>query len=359
IPSGVSYALINRQIMREQFPTLFNQMKIRQVWDTPSVILNRLRECAPKQIENPTIVLLTPGIYNEAYTEHELLASRMGIPLVMPKDLIVKENHVFMRTVTGLAKVDIIYRRIEDYFIDPVSFYQESVLGVPGLLSCVIHGNVTVANALGCGIASSKALLPFMNKIIRYYLNEEPKLPTIETYLLSDEKTQKHIFENIEHYVIKPVHGTGGYGLSIGYELSEGQKNELQKKVSSNPYHFIAQPVIQLSTSRIFNLANLEKRYVESRFFTFLGSSFSIANCALTRVSPTSSSLVVTNSRGGGSKDTWIIGESERKAVRFLVPLTKNRSKTFLLSRVAESLFWLGRYMYRSHITSRVLQVMF
>jgi len=359
IPSGVSYAMINRQIMRQQFPTLFNNMQIRQIWDTPFIILSRLRESAPKQIENPNIVLLSPGIYNEAYSEHEILASRMGIPLVLPKDLIVKENYVYMKTVRGLSKVDVIYRRIQDFYIDPVCFYQESVLGVPGLFSCVRHGNVTIANAIGCGVVSSKALLAYSNKIIKYYLNEEPLLETVETFLLDDKKQREYIFEHISKFVIKTTQGTGGYGVYIGEECTKKELEELQAKVEKNPLNYIAQPLIPLSYTNVLNFPNMERRYVETRFFTFLGNSFSLSSCALTRVSPHKDSMMVTNSRGGGSKDTWIMGKSERNASRFVVPISKNRSKEFILSRVAESLFWLGRYVNRAFLIANVLQVMY
>ncbi len=186
IPSGISYAIFNRQILRQLFPNLFHSQQIRPIWDTAAILLSKLKEASHRELENPMVVLLSPGIYNEAYTEHELLANRMGIPLALPKDLIVKDNNVFMKTVQGLSKVDVIYRRIQDYYIDPVSFYSESVIGVPGLLSCVRYGNVSVVNAIGCGVGSSKALLPFTEKIIRFYLAEEPIIKTVETHLLNN-----------------------------------------------------------------------------------------------------------------------------------------------------------------------------
>jgi uncharacterized circularly permuted ATP-grasp superfamily protein/uncharacterized alpha-E superfamily protein len=357
IPSGISYSLLNRQVLRQQFPNLFNKMQIRQIWDTASTILSRLRECAPLSVENPKIVLLSPGIFNEAYSEHELLAKRMGIPLVLPKDLLVKENFVYMKTITGLSRVDVIYRRIEDYYLDPVSFFQDSVLGVPGILSSVRHGNVTIANAIGSGVASSKALLPYMNQIMKYYMNEEPIIKTAPTTLMSKEKERLHIFENIEKYVIKPIQGTGGVGMVIGSEATPAEIENMKAKVSQNPSNFIAQPLITLSNSQIFTNDTLESRYVETRFFTFLGSKFSLSNSALTRVSAKKTSILVTNSRGGGSKDTWIMGKSEVTASRFQINSVNNRSKNFILSRVAESLFWLGRYINRALTTANVLQV--
>ncbi len=357
IPSGISYSLLNRQILRQQFPNLFNKMQIRQIWDTASTILSRLRECAPVSVENPKIVLLSPGIFNEAYSEHELLAKRMGIPLVLPKDLLVKENFIYMKTITGLSRVDVIYRRIEDYYLDPVSFFQDSVLGVPGILSSVRQGNVTIANAIGSGVASSKALLPYMNQIMKYYMNEDPIIKTAPTTLMSKEKERLHIFENIEKYVIKPIQGTGGVGMVIGSEATPAEIENMKSKVSQNPSNFIAQPLITLSNSQIFTNDTLESRYVETRFFTFLGSKFSLSNSALTRVSAKKTSILVTNSRGGGSKDTWIMGKSEVTASRFQINSVNNRSKNFILSRVAESLFWLGRYINRALTTANVLQV--
>jgi len=357
IPSGISYSLLNRQILRQQFPNLFNKMQIRQIWDTASTILSRLRECAPVSVENPKIVLLSPGIFNEAYSEHELLAKRMGIPLVLPKDLLVKENFIYMKTITGLSRVDVIYRRIEDYYLDPVSFFQDSVLGVPGILSSVRQGNVTIANAIGSGVASSKALLPYMNQIMKYYMNEDPIIKTAPTTLMSKEKERLHIFENIEKYVIKPIQGTGGVGMVIGSEATPAEIENMKSKVSQNPSNFIAQPLITLSNSQIFTNDTLESRYVETRFFTFLGAKFSLSNSALTRVSAKKNSILVTNSRGGGSKDTWIMGKSEVTASRFQINSVNNRSKNFILSRVAESLFWLGRYINRALTTANVLQV--
>jgi uncharacterized circularly permuted ATP-grasp superfamily protein/uncharacterized alpha-E superfamily protein len=357
IPSGISYSLLNRQVLRQQFPNLFNKMQIRQIWDTASTILSRLRECAPLSVENPKIVLLSPGIFNEAYSEHELLAKRMGIPLVLPKDLLVKENFIYMKTITGLSRVDVIYRRIEDYYLDPVSFFQDSVLGVPGILSSVRQGNVTIANAIGSGVASSKALLPYMNQIMKYYMNEDPIIKTAPTTLMSKEKERLHIFENIEKYVIKPIQGTGGVGMVIGSEATPAEIENMKSKVSQNPSNFIAQPLITLSNSQIFTNDTLESRYVETRFFTFLGAKFSLSNSALTRVSAKKNSILVTNSRGGGSKDTWIMGKSEVTASRFQINSVNNRSKNFILSRVAESLFWLGRYINRALTTANVLQV--
>lgn len=359
IPSGVSYALLNRQIMRQQFPDLFNKMQIRQIWDTTTLMLSRLRECAPSQVENPKIVLLSPGIFNEAYSEHELLAKRMGIPLVLPKDLIVKENYVYMKTIAGLSRVDVIYRRIADNYIDPVSFFQDSVLGVPGIFSCVRQGNVTVANAIGAGVASSKALLPFMDKIVKYYLKEEPILKTAPTFLMTDEKLRDDVFQNITKYIIKPIQGTGGVGMVIGSEAASTELEEIKKHVLHNPKNFIAQPLIPLSHSQIFINDGLESRYVETRFFSFMGAKFSLSNCALTRVSPRRDSILVTNSRGGGSKDTWIMGKSDVFSNRFIITSYQSKSKNFILSRVAESLFWLGRYVNRGLTTANVLQVAF
>jgi uncharacterized circularly permuted ATP-grasp superfamily protein/uncharacterized alpha-E superfamily protein len=357
IPSGVSYGLLNRQILRQQFPNLFNKMQIQQIWDTASMMLAKLRECAPKNSETPNVVLLTPGIYNEAYSEHELLANRMGIPLVLPKDLIVRENFVYMKTVYGLSRVDVIYRRIADSFIDPVIFYQDSVLGVPGIFSCVRKGNVTIANAVGSGVASSKALLPYSDKIIRYYLQEDSIIKTIPTYNLTEEKNLKMVVSQLEKYVIKPIQGSGGIGTVIGSEIPSKEIELLKEAIKKHPEKYVAQDIINPSISNIFKNSKLQKRYVETRFFSFYGQNIHISSCALTRVSPSDETFIVTNSRGGGSKDTWIMGLSEKNSPRFVLTSIKNRSKNFLLSRVAESLFWLGRYVNRAYTTANVLQV--
>lgn len=357
IPSGISYGMINRQILRRQFSDVFDFLPVRKIWDTMPTMLSILKECAPTNENNPKVVLLSPGIYNEAYSEHELLANNMGIPLVMPKDLIVKENHVFMKTVYGLSKVDVIYRRIQDFYIDPVCFFQDSVLGVPGLFSCVRHGNVTVVNAIGSGIASSKALLPFMDEIIRYYLSEEPILKTNQSYLLDNKKITDHVFENIEEFVIKPRHGTGGKGLLIGVEADKDEIDEFKKLVKADPYEYIAQHLLPLSKTRVFTPEGFRERYIETRFYSFLGKSFHLSNCALTRVSREESTLMVCNSMGGGSKDTWILGKAE---TRIIDPANIHQfPKNFILSRVAESLFWLGRYVNRGFTSANVLLVAF
>ncbi len=355
IPSGISYAIINRQILRQQFSTLFDKFQISPVWDATSIMLKTLKECAPKD-DNPTVVLLSPGIYNEAYSEHELLANKMGIPLVLPKDLIVKENYVYMKTVQGLSRVDVIYRRIQDYYIDPVSFFQDSVLGVPGLFSCVRYGNVTVANAIGSGVASSKSLLPFIEKIIRFYLKEEPILKSIPTFLFDNNKFLDHVFENINDYVIKPKHGTGGNGILIGRESSKEEIQNFKEKVLSDKEEYVVQKHTTLSKSTVFHQKGFQERFVETRFYTFLGHDFYLSNCALTRVSKEESSVMVCNSKGGGSKDTWVQAPKQKNSLLQTSVLMKTR-KNIILSRVAESLFWLGRYLNRSLTTANVLQV--
>ncbi|HMW04024.1 MAG TPA: circularly permuted type 2 ATP-grasp protein [Leptospiraceae bacterium] len=358
IPSGISYAMTNRQVLRQQFPNIFEKASIKQIWDTTPVMLSILKECAPTQDNNPMVVLLSPGIYNEAYSEHELLANKMGIPLVLPKDLIVKDNHVFMKTVYGLSRVDVIYRRIQDYYIDPVSFYQDSVLGVPGLFSCVRYGNVTVANAIGSGVASSKSLLPFTDAIIRYYLSEEPILKSVPTALLSDPKFVEFVFSNIDDFVIKPKQGTGGLGILIGRESTRAQIEDMKQKVLKNPFEYVAQELIPLSTAKVFTPdGNFKERYVETRFYTFLGNSFHLSNCALTRVSKEESSLMVCNAMGGGSKDTWIMGKNDVIHRRSEILFPNRITRSLILSRVAESLFWLGRYINRGFTTANVLQV--
>ncbi len=355
IPSGISYAIINRQILRQQFASLFDKSNMKPIWETTSNMLKTLKECAPKD-DNPTVVLLSPGIYNEAYSEHELLANKMGIPLVLPKDLIVKENYVYMKTVHGLSRVDVIYRRIQDFYIDPVSFFQDSVLGVPGLFSCVRYGNVTVANAIGSGVASSKSLLPFIEKIIRYYLKEESILKSIPTYLLNDAKFIDHVFTNIKDYVIKPKHGTGGFDITIGREEKPENIRTVKEKVLANPSEYIVQDLTPLSRSLVFTNEGLKERFIETRFYTFLSSNFYLSSCALTRVSKEDNSVMVCNAMGGSSKDTWVLGQSH-KTFNLDKSILVRTTRNIILSRVAESLFWLGRYLNRSLTTANVLQV--
>lgn len=360
IPSGIGYAILNREILRQQYPNLFENRQIRSVWDTTSLMLSRFKECAPRNVENPEVVLLSPGIFNDAYSEHEYLAQKMGIPLVLPKDLVVQENQVYMRTVEGMSRVDIIYRRIQDSYIDPVSFFHDSVLGVPGLLSCVIHGNVSVVNALGSGLASSKALLPFIDNIIRFYLSEEPAISTIETHLLSEPNFVDHVFQSQSDYVIKSIQGTGGYGVTIGPEVSKKAWQELKQKVSQKPLGYVAQKLMPLSHSKFFAEDKLSNRYLETRFYCFRGKTFTMSNAALTRVANRDETLMVCNSQGGASKDTWIMGKrDESKNQRRYQNIDLYSGKIQILSRVAENLFWMGRYLNRVYTTTNVFRVMY
>lgn len=358
IPSGIGYSIINRQVLRQQYPDIFQNIQLHSVMDVISTMLSRFRECAPTSVNDPRVVLLSPGIYNEAFTEHEFLANKMGIPLVLPKDLIVKDNHVFMRTVNGFDPVDIIYRRIQDFYIDPVSFFQDSVLGVPGLMSSVRAGNVSVLNAIGCGVASSKGLLPYTDKIIRFYLDEEPIIQTAQTHLLYENSLIDSVFQNISKYVIKPIQGSGGRGILIGQESSKKAIQEFKSKVISNPYKFIAQELIPLSKSLVFDGNNLDKRFVESRIYCFSGKTISVSTAALTRVSPRLDTLMVCNSMGGGSKDTWVLKENkEISPIIYKISQKYFHNKTHILSRVAENLFWLGRYVNRILSTANLFLV--
>lgn len=359
MPSGIGYSIINRQILRQQFPSLFESRQIRSTWDTTSTMLERFKECAPSNIENPEIVILSPGVFNDAYSEHEYLANKMGIPLVLPKDLVVKDNYVYMKTVNGHSRVDIIYRRIWDYYIDPVSFFEDSILGVPGLFSCVIHGNLTIVNGIGSGVATSKAILPFVDQIIEYYLSEKPILQTVDTILLNEPKVVNHVFQNINSYVIKTYQGTGGYGVFIGPELSYKKIEELKAKVHAEPYMYVAQKLTPLPHSRCFTQDRFENRYVETRFYCYMGKSFSVSSAALTRVSVSGKTLMACNSQGAGSKDTWILGRSTYSTLPTIRRYDISTSKKQILSRVADSMFWLGRYMNRVLMATNIFHILY
>ena len=356
VPSGISYALVNREILRQHFPSVFENNSILPVWAETAKILSKLKECAPGRSEQPRVVLLSPGIHNEAYTEHELLANRMGIPLVLPKDLLVKENCLYMKTMAGHMKVDVLYRRIQDNYLDPVSFFHQSVLGVPGLFSCVRSGNLTVANAIGSGVASSKSFLPFMSSIIRFYLAEEPILKTIPTTLLNQRHTVEEVFQNFEEYVIKPNQGNGGRGIVFGYSTTKEEREKWKSEVLKNPWGYVAQPIYPLSRAKVFNGQGLTNRYIDTRVFAFRGREVSVSTALLTRVSPNETSFMVCNSQGGGSKDTWIRGFENSNLI---LPNIQNTTKNALLVRVAESVFWLGRYLSRAMIIANSLEVAF
>ena len=308
-PSGVSYMIENREIMMRMFPELFEKINIEPVENYSSYLLDVLKSLAPRKCESePKIVILTPGPLNSAYYEHSYLADTMGVELVQGSDLIVEDNITYMRTTQGKQKVDIIYRRIDDDFIDPLSFNEASVIGVPGLFHSYKSGFVNICSAPGSGIADDKAIYTYMPEIIRFYLGEEPKLPSIKTWRCSREVDRKYVLSNLEKLVVKEVHGSGGYGMLIGNSATKSKINLFKNKINANPDNYIAQPILNLSSVPIFKKDSLSPRHVDLRPFTLVGyRKRKLVPGGLTRVALKKGSLVVNSSQGGGVKDTWVL----------------------------------------------------
>jgi uncharacterized circularly permuted ATP-grasp superfamily protein len=306
VPSGVSYMLANRQVIKRVFPTMFSDYGVRPIDHYGQALLATLRALAPYR-GDPTIVLLTPGPYNSAYFEHTFLARQMGIELVEGRDLLVHENVVYMRTTGGLRRVDVIYRRIDDDFIDPLTFRGDSTLGVTGLFNAYRAGNVALANAIGTGIADDKALYAYVPAIIRYYLDEEAILPNIETYLLSDDSQRSYVLANLEKLVVKAVGESGGYGMLIGPHSTAAQRTEFRERIIADPRNYIAQPTLALSRAPCFIEGQVEARCVDLRPYILYGDEVKIVPGGLTRVALQRGSLIVNSSQGGGSKDTWVL----------------------------------------------------
>ncbi len=309
VPSGVSYMLANREVMKRVLPSLFVSHGVRSIEHYGQALLNTLISLAPPARPDPTIVLLTPGVYNSAYFEHTFLARQMGIELVEGRDLIVHDDIVYMRTTGGLRRVDVIYRRIDDDYLDSLAFHSHSTLGVPGLLNAYRAGNVALSNAIGSGVADDKAVYAYVPKIIRYYLDEEPILPNIETYLLSDEVQRRYVLEHLDTLVVKAVGESGGYGMLIGPYSTAEQREEFRQQIIADPRNFIAQPTLALSRAPCFLEDQIEPRHVDLRPFILNGSQVTIVPGGLTRVALKRGSLVVNSSQGGGSKDTWVLNE--------------------------------------------------
>jgi uncharacterized circularly permuted ATP-grasp superfamily protein len=306
-PSGVSYMLQNRQVLKRVFPQIFEHQDVRGTDDYPAALLDVLRFIAPGGRLDPTVVLLSPGIYNSAYFEHTFLAQRMGIELVEGRDLLVDQNRVFMRTTRGLAPVDVIYRRIDDDFLDPLVFRPGSMLGVPGLVNAYRAGTVSLANAIGTGIADDKGVYPFVPDMIRYYLKQDAILPNVETYRPLVPAHLDHIVNNLDKLVVKTVNESGGYGMLIGPASTARQRDEFRDRVRAKPRDYIAQPTISLSVHPTFIDGRLEGRHVDLRPFVLCGEKVVVIPGGLTRVALPRGSLVVNSSQGGGSKDTWVL----------------------------------------------------
>jgi uncharacterized circularly permuted ATP-grasp superfamily protein len=307
-PSGVSYLLENRVAMKRAFPNLFSSVGVRPVDHYTQDLLSVLQYIAPQKSEKPpTVVLLTPGIYNSAYFEHSFLARQMGIQIVEGQDLVVQDKTVYMRTTKGLEKVDTIYRRLDDDFLDPLVFRKDSILGVPGLIEAYRAGNVSLANAIGTGVADDKVVYKYVPDMIKFYLSEEPILQNVPTFLASNPKECKHIIDNIEKLVVKSANESGGYGMLVGPAATQQQCDEFKVLVLANPRNFIAQPTLNLSRHPSYCDGAFDGRHIDLRPYILCGEKITIVPGGLTRVALRKGSLVVNSSQGGGSKDTWVL----------------------------------------------------
>jgi len=307
-PSGVSYMLENREITKRIFPDLLPKCHVKPVMDYPSILYRNLVALSPRAIEKPVVVLLTPGIFNSAYFEHTTLARLMGVELVEGRDLLVDNHKVYMKTTHGLQQVDVIYRRVDDEFLDPLVFNPDSTLGVSGLMSAYRNGNVNIINAVGNGVADDKAIYSYVPEMIRYYLNEEPILKNVPTYQMEREDERAYVFENIHKMVIKTTNGSGGYGMLMGNQANSEEIEFYKEQVLKDPRQFIAQPIIDLSTAPCFVGGKVQPRRVDLRPFALYGPyGIDIVPGGLTRVALKEGSLVVNSSQGGGSKDTWVL----------------------------------------------------
>lgn len=306
-PSGVSYVLENRQVLKRTFPQVFEASRVRPVDDYPSRLLDMLQYLAPDSVSAPTVVVLTPGIYNSAYFEHAFLAQQMGIELVEGRDLVVTDGFVFMRTTKGLQRVDVIYRRIDDDFLDPLTFRSDSLLGVPGLFEVYKAGRVALANAPGTGVADDKVIYAYVPKIIRYYLGEDSILPNVPTYVCWDDTERKHVLANLDRLVVKAANESGGYGMLIGPHASAAERAAFAERIAAAPRNYIAQPTLALSRAPVIVEDHFEGRHVDLRPYILYGQEIYVLPGGLTRVALRKGSLVVNSSQGGGSKDTWVL----------------------------------------------------
>jgi len=307
VPSGVSYMLENRKMMMRLFPDLFAEHRIAPVAHYPDLLLDTLRAVAPASVNEPTAVVLTPGMYNSAYFEHAFLAQQMGIELVEGKDLFVKDDFVYMRTTRGPQRVDVIYRRVDDDFMDPEVFRKDSTLGVAGLLRAYRAGNVTLANAIGTGIADDKSIYPYVPKMIEFYLGEKPILQNVPTYLCREKDDLQYVLDHLPELVVKEVHGAGGYGMLVGPAATKAEIEDFRRALLANPPHSTGQPTLSLSTCPTFVESGIAPRHIDLRPFVLSGKTVQMVPGGLTRVALKEGSLVVNSSQGGGTKDTWVL----------------------------------------------------
>ncbi|KQX01346.1 hypothetical protein ASC94_01535 [Massilia sp. Root418] len=311
VPSGVSYMLEDRKMMMRLFPDLFARNKIAPVDHYPDLLLDNLRSVAPMGVDDPTIVVMTPGMYNSAYFEHAFLAQQMGVELVEGKDLFVADNAVYMRTTHGPKRVDVIYRRLDDDFLDPLAFRPDSSLGVPGLLSVYRAGRVTLANAIGTGVADDKSIYPYVPDMIRFYLSEEPVLNNVPTYQCRKKEDLQYTLAHLSDLVVKEVHGAGGYGMLVGPASTREQIEDFRRRLIARPDGYIAQPTLALSNCPTFVESGIAPRHIDLRPFVLSGKTISMVPGGLTRVALQEGSLVVNSSQGGGTKDTWILEKDQ------------------------------------------------
>jgi uncharacterized circularly permuted ATP-grasp superfamily protein len=307
VPSGVSYMLENRKMLMRLFPDLFSEHAVAPVAHYPDLLLDSLRAVAPAGVNEPTVVVLTPGMYNSAYFEHAFLAQQMGVELVEGQDLFVRDNFIYMRTTRGPKRVDVIYRRVDDDFLDPLAFRPDSSLGCAGLLGVYRAGNVTLANAIGTGIADDKSIYPYVPKMVEFYLGEKPLLNNVPTYLCREEDDLKYVLDHLAELVVKEVHGAGGYGMLVGPAATKAEIEAFRAQLMANPAGYIAQPTLSLSTCPTFVESGIAPRHIDLRPFVLSGKTVQMVPGGLTRVALKEGSLVVNSSQGGGTKDTWVL----------------------------------------------------
>jgi uncharacterized circularly permuted ATP-grasp superfamily protein len=307
VPSGVSYMLENRKMMMRLFPELFSAHRVAPIERYPEVLLDNLRSVAPTGVSDPTVVLLTAGAHNSAYFEHAFLAQQMGVELVEGQDLFVRDEAVYMRTTQGAQRVDVIYRRIDDDFLDPLVFRPDSMLGVPGLLAAYREGRITIANAIGTGVADDKSIYPYVPEMIRFYLGQTPMIGNVETWMLRKPQDLAYVLAHLPELVVKEVHGAGGYGMLIGPAASAAEIEHFRRLIVASPERYIAQPTLALSTCPTFAAMGLTPRHIDLRPFVLSGRDITIVPGGLTRVALREGSLVVNSSQGGGTKDTWVL----------------------------------------------------
>jgi uncharacterized circularly permuted ATP-grasp superfamily protein len=299
--------LEDRKMMMRLFPELFSLHRVAPVAHYPDLLLETLRAVAPAGVNEPTVVVLTPGMYNSAYFEHAFLAQQMGVELVEGQDLFVRDEHVFMRTTQGPKRVDVVYRRVDDDFLDPSAFRHDSMIGVPGLFAAYRAGRVTLANAIGTGVADDKSIYPYVGEMIRFYLDEEPVLNNVPTYLCHREDDRSYVLAHLAELVVKETHGAGGYGMLVGPASTAAERETFRARILANPDQYIAQPTLALSTCPTFVESGLAPRHIDLRPYVLSGKSVTLVPGGLTRVALREGSLVVNSSQGGGTKDTWVL----------------------------------------------------